>query len=192
MLCVRPHFEQFVARCARAGITLAVWTAASNRYAALVTRYLFGPGCANLLFVYDGSRCPGLNRPDVTSAASRNAASFWKPLKKVWRRADVRKKGFGRHNTLMVDDTPTNFVNNRDNGVFIPRFDHRDAKASQDDYLLHLATWLEHAAKLQEPDVRLLDRHEWLYGHAPGNNCRDGPAVPLCERPQEEPVAQPS
>jgi len=80
-----------------------------------------------------------------------------KPLRKIWRRRDFQAQGWARHNTLIVDDTPENFMMNYGNGLRIPPYQATDAS---DQWLPRLRAYIESWGQ-EINDVRPIEKRFW-------------------------------
>ncbi len=121
---------------------VAVWTSATDDYAAEVVRRVF-PDPRRLEFVWCRSRCTLRHDRDV-------AEEYWlKDLKKV------RRRGFSLGRVLVVDDCPRSLSRHRGNLVAVSPF----LGDSDDDDLPRLARYLPEIAGA--PDVRAIDKRGW-------------------------------
>jgi hypothetical protein len=150
----RPHLEQFLAWAFQHFAGVALWTKASAEWARVA---LSTPPLASyapkFVFVWTGSRCAPL-------AVDCGLVVAWtKPLRKVWRRQDFKAQGWARSNTLIVDDTPSNYAHNYGNGVPMPPFDAGAPPGPEDRWLLELRTYLLSLACCD--DVRRVEKRTW-------------------------------
>lgn len=72
----------------------------------------------------------------------------------------MKRKGFTRWNTLIVEDTPSNCIRNYGNAVYIPPFDILDTK--RDEALHYLKLYLERKI-LPSTNVRCLEKRNWIH-----------------------------
>lgn len=107
----RPYLEQFLVEAAQY-YDLAVWSASDAAYVhAILARII--PAHIKLVFVYCGDRCT------IKRDTFMNWHIIIKDLKKVWRR---KRWPYRRHNTLIVDDTPSTYIRNRGNAISIAAY----------------------------------------------------------------------
>lgn len=104
---LRPHLTEFLAHAA-AHFDLAVCTASSADYAAVVVPATFGAG-HRLEFVWARPRCTVRYDPETRDRY------FVKDLKKV------RARGYALEHVLVVDDTPQKHQRNYGNLVTVHR-----------------------------------------------------------------------
>lgn len=99
--------------------TVGLWTAASRAWFDFVNKEILAPlfaslGLRGFDFVWTGERCQ--------RSHSGMFVRVTKPLSKIWRSTQmVNKHGTRRHNTLIIDDTPSTYVHNYGNALFVER-----------------------------------------------------------------------
>jgi len=84
---------------------------------------------------------------------------FVKDLKKVFRNKELRRRGFTRWNTLIVEDAAGNCVRNYGNAVYVSAFDV--VSSQRDEELHHLMTYFERSM-LPCANVRCIEKRPWL------------------------------
>lgn len=107
-------------------------------------------------FVFTKDRC---TRKAVEDEATRLLYEYHtKPLRKVWRRTSYRQSGWSSHNTLILEDTPQNCVDNFGNALYIRTFDIMDTRRT-DSALLILQAFLDRLRDVN--DVRTIEKRNW-------------------------------
>lgn len=139
---LRPHLHEFLNAVADEH-RVALWTASSASYAALVLNNIFPPDYP-LLFAWSRERC--------TYRLDRELAEpVWsKELRKLWRR------GYPKQRLVVVDDSPEKLLRSYGNHVLIPAW----LGSSDDNALLRLPQFLCQLS--QAPDVRTVEKRRWL------------------------------
>jgi RNA polymerase II subunit A small phosphatase-like protein len=118
---LRPHLDEFIARVS-ALYRLAVWTSATQSYAAPIVNRLFPP-TVQLEFLWARERCTWRRNPETYE-------EYWlKNLRKV------KERGYDLDRVLMVDDTASKLERNYGNHIAIAPY----TGATDDDELLRLA-----------------------------------------------------
>lgn len=169
----RPHLSRFLSVCFSHCASVSLWTAASEDWLRVVSALLSSlcpAGSAGFLFEWSASRCSlRSDRRAIEDGDFYARRLATKPLRKVWRRAVGKANGIRRHNTLIVDDTPTTFVLNHGNALLIPSFNSAPQTKAQataeDDHLLRLCAFLPHLAAAE--DVRTIEKRGWHVRFAP-------------------------
>ena len=137
----RPHVDAFLTRMG-AIFNLAIWSKGGTGYVVPTVQLLFEPH-VKPLFVWSFPRCTRRFDHEV------HEPYHIKDLKKV------RKQGYPRERTLIVDDDPRNAERNFGQCVTIRPFN-----GEQDDCeLLHLATYLESLVSV--PNFRTVEKRYW-------------------------------
>lgn len=107
-------------------------------------------------FVFTKDRC---TRKAVQDENSRLYYEYHtKPLRKVWRRTSFRAAGWSSHNTLILEDTPQNCVDNYGNALYIRTFDVMDTRKT-DSALLILQAFLDRLRDVA--NVRTVEKRQW-------------------------------
>jgi TFIIF-interacting CTD phosphatase-like protein len=89
----RPFVEQFLTWCSE-NFDVAVWTSATDDYAAEVVANIFPPSLNNLSFLWSRARC-------TPSLDWETQETFWE--KKLTK---LRRRGYNLESVIVVDDTP--------------------------------------------------------------------------------------
>ena len=169
----RPHLRRFFSVCFSHCASVSLWTAASADWLFLVSQLLDEmkpPGAPRFLFEWAADRCSlRSDRRAIEEGDFYARRLATKPLRKVWRRGVGKANGIRKHNTLIVDDTPTTFVHNHGNALLIPSFSSapqtKAQSAQEDDHLLRLCAFLPHLAAAA--DVRTIEKRGWHVRFAP-------------------------
>lgn len=164
----RPHLAEFLEWAFIYFDGVGLWTKASKDWldAALGTSPL--ADFADLFaFKWTGERCSrascsvynqSLRCTDMDMDMHRRP--FTKPLRKIWRQKKLRVAGWGRRNTVIVDDQPENFMDNYGNGVVVPPFDAKNFDS--DTVLLDLMHYLSSSPMFAAGNVRTFEKRDWL------------------------------
>lgn len=136
----RPHVDTFLSSMAPL-YRLAAWTSSGIDYAAELIPKVFAG--YQLEFAWDTTRCT------VRTNIETGDRYRLKNLKKVFRR------GYDKHRTLIVDDTPEKVAKQYGNHIQIREFTGDMA----DCELRLLALYLHHIH--DNPDFRSLDKRGW-------------------------------
>ena len=148
----RPYLEEFIRICA-AHFQLAVWSSASDDYAAVAVKNIF-PEDIPLAFVWGRSRCTPIFSPQVDEYSGYNMDmnshyEYAKILKKI------KRKGFSLERTLIIDDTPLKVRNCYGNAIYPRPF----FGATDDNELACLAQYLLTLHNVQ--NVRIIEKRGW-------------------------------
>ncbi|QRN98024.1 HAD family hydrolase [Archangium violaceum] len=148
---VRPHVERFLLECA-AHFRLAVWSSASDDYAAQVVKKIFPPEL-RLEFIWGRSRCTfSLDHQLVQMAGYLDPSNHYNYVKKLHK---LKRKGYRLERVLIVDDTPQKCGHNYGNAIYVSEY----KGAEHDDELLHLSRYL--ATLADAINVRVLEKRHW-------------------------------
>lgn len=138
---LRPQVEAFLAWCVSA-FEVAVWTAATEDYAACVVARLFG-SVEQVAFLWGRRRCT-----NCYDAETRD--QYWvKDFRKV------RKRGYRLEQVIVVDDTARKHERNYGNLVEVRRWEGDE----DDDELLDLREYLGTLATVA--NVRAVEKRRW-------------------------------
>ena len=138
----RPFVEQFLAWCFE-NFDVAVWTSATDDYAAEVLANIIPQTQNNLVFVWSRERCtPSL---DVESRET-----FWE--KKLTK---LRRRGYNLENVIVVDDTPQMWRNSYGNLVRVEPY----LGETEDDELKKLTLYLDILKNVE--NVRKVEKRGW-------------------------------
>lgn len=143
-IVARPHLKEFLEYCFASCAHVALWTAASREWYQRVYKEILAPIIKKKTFAFTwfGDRCTLVSnyRDDGFSMGYGARTTKRKRLRKLWRHQKFDSWGCTRHNTLIVDDTPATYLDNRGNAVRIPTF---SPGATDDDYLERLTSTLK-------------------------------------------------
>jgi hypothetical protein len=143
----RPFFEEILGTCIRLNVTLAIWSSAGENRVRKIVKSLFENRGIDLAFVFSGKK--SVLRFNKETGEPYTA----KPLWKIWRKSSIQnnkqKTRWGKENTLILDNTPSTYENNRGNAIPIKTW---DVKSQFDVSLSKLSTWLSSIRHLD--DVR--------------------------------------
>ena len=138
----RPFVEQFLAWCFE-NFEVAVWTSATEDYAAEVLANIIPQTQSNLAFVWSRERCtPSL---DVESRET-----FWE--KKLTK---LRRRGYNLENVIVVDDTPQMWRNSYGNLVRVEPY----LGEPEDGELKKLTLYLEVLKNVE--NIRKVEKRGW-------------------------------
>jgi RNA polymerase II subunit A small phosphatase-like protein len=138
----RPFVDQFLAWCSK-NFHLAVWTSATDDYAAEIVANIFPQGENNLLFVWSRERC-------TQSLDAESREHFWE--KKLTK---LRRRGHDLDNVIVVDDTPQMWRNSYGNLVRVNPY----LGEEEDDELEKLMRYLEILKDVE--NVRKVEKRNW-------------------------------
>lgn len=131
----RPGLQSFF-QYAFAKFHIAIWTAASNwRLQSALQSMLYSgaiDSTESFLFTWHGNRCVVKQRLSMGDNYGR--VSKVKPLRKIWR----SMKEFDKHNTLIVDDTPSTFRQNYGNAIQIATYCGQEKDKELEKLQVHL------------------------------------------------------
>lgn len=108
-------------------------------------------------FVFSYEKCRPLLMKDRRTNKVYEYCS--KPLYKVWRTKSLKKMGFNRSNTLIVEDTPENCIYNYGNAIYIRPFDILSGESRNDQSLLKLRYFFDELNETE--DVRYVEKRDW-------------------------------
>lgn len=143
---VRPHAVELLQFCLASTRAVGIWTRASKQWAdAVLSLPAFGPFRDRFAFVWSASQCRRrwIRCGDDYGHLGPPTPTIDKPLKKIWKRARFRDAGWLRRSTLIVDDTPQNFLCNYGNGIRVPAFYAGSSDAADDRALLSLRDFIQ-------------------------------------------------
>eukprot|EP01116_Phalansterium_solitarium_P023854 TRINITY_DN8550_c0_g1_i2.p1 TRINITY_DN8550_c0_g1~~TRINITY_DN8550_c0_g1_i2.p1 ORF type:complete len:271 (+),score=64.87 TRINITY_DN8550_c0_g1_i2:149-961(+) len=168
----RPHLRVFVKFLREHFSHVAVWTLGSKSYAEEKVEQVFGRD-HGLAFVWSAKQCVRRSARiwrDLEWDAAMGNMDWHKPLHKVFRKRRFRQAGIEQHNTLILEDTPSNCTHNYGNALYIRSFEpvwpwkcHLDAT---DDQLLRLIAYLSSDVIIRCPNFRSLEKRGWHQNHA--------------------------
>ena len=138
----RPFVEQFLEWCFE-NFEVAVWTSATNDYAAEVLRNIFLQAQNNLSFLWSRERC-------TPSLDFESKETFWE--KKLTK---VRRRGYNLENIIVVDDTPQKWRNSYGNLVRVKPY----LGEPDDNELEKLIRYLDILKNVE--NVRKVEKRNW-------------------------------
>ena len=138
----RPFVEQFLTWCSE-NFDIAIWTSATNDYAAEIVANIFPQGQHNLLFVWSRERC-------TQSLDIESREVFWE--KKLTK---LRRRGYDLDNVIVIDDSPLMWRNSYGNLVSVTPF-----LGDEDDN--ELEKLMRYLATLKDTEnVRKIEKRNW-------------------------------
>jgi RNA polymerase II subunit A small phosphatase-like protein len=138
----RPLVEQFLGWCCE-HFDVAVWTSATNDYAAEILANIFPQGQKDLLFVWCRERC-------TQSLDIETREVFWE--KKLTK---LRRRGYNLNNVIVIDDTPQMWRNSYGNLISVKPFFGDE----NDDELEKLMRYL--SVLKDAENVRKVEKRSW-------------------------------
>ena len=128
----RPYVDEFLDFAFKKFKNVGVWTAASPGWAEEVIDKLFSPvQKRKLSFIWTDDMCDSDIRGYVI-----------KPLKKIWTSPALKKKGFKKENTIILEDTHRNCKKNLGNNIIVKPY-RLNYKMANDDSLRRLSLLLD-------------------------------------------------
>lgn len=179
LLFMRPGVDGFLRAALSRFAAVAVWSAAGADWVELALRTApLANHRHRLAFVWDGSRCTRLWHRGEGGGLYADPLGSTKPLQKVWRSKRLRRQGWGRANTVMLDDDPEdqNFVRNYGNGIRMPPFDiaaHVERLVARETGVVPFDSWLSAFMRycthevLAWADVRPPEKRAWHLRYRP-------------------------
>ena len=142
----RPHLTEFLIFCFSYFKTVAVWSAGQKPYVEAIVDHIF-----------KDIRPPHIvwTANDIEWGIDRRVK---KPLSKMIK---ILNNPFDIENVLALDDNPSTFSENIDNGILIPEYSPActlDGLSRDDPTLLQLKAWLLQPHVMTSADVRLLEK----------------------------------
>eukprot|EP01083_Nonionella_stella_P093857 263221_1 len=160
----RPGLDAFIKFCFDNFQHVSIWTAASQEWADVFIRNLIGHQyrdsfTQNGNFVWSRSRLSKQFRMRYFYHYGNDVITH-KPLSKVWRSRTRRSEGWNKYNTLIIEDTPRNCVDNYGNAIYVDTYEIIDDTDNSDKCLFNLMKYL--AALLQVDTVRCIEKRYWI------------------------------
>lgn len=147
----RPHVEEFLLFCFSYFRVVAVWSAGQKPYVDAIVSYLFQDLPApHVVFTSDDTVRPS---EYITI----------KPLQNMFESSNVLLRYMSLANTVTIDDNPTTFQENPDNGILIPPYTpflNYDSLSGDDTALLQLKCWLQQPMVQNALDIREIAKDE--------------------------------
>lgn len=161
----RPGVDDLLEWCFQNCENVGMWTLSGPKWVdEVLTHVLKGFPRERWSFIWTGERATRLalqsTRDTSADAVVLEGRKVVKDLKKVFRQKGLRMKGYRRNNTIIVEDTPSNCVRNRGNGIFVSPFDILKS-STPDRELPMLQKYLE-TFVLGKDDVRGIYKMSWL------------------------------
>lgn len=145
----RPHLNEFLMFCFSYFRLVIVWSAGQRPYVEGIVDYIFKDiRPPHAVFTHD----------DVIE---EHGQIIIKPLEKIFHANPLLQKYMTLENTLALDDNPTTFRDNLDNGILIPAYEPSpsiNSMSRDDPALLQFKAWLLQPEVVNSPDVRTLDK----------------------------------
>ena len=138
----RPFVEQFLVWCVE-NFELAVWTSATDDYAAEIVANIFPHSQNNLLFLWSRKRC---------------TPSFdWETQETIWEKklTKLRRRGYNLENIIVVDDTPQMWRSSYGNLVRVKPY----LGEIEDDELKKLMQYLNVLKNAE--NIRKVEKRNW-------------------------------
>lgn len=130
---MRPHIKEFLIFCFSYFEYVVVWSAGKRKYVEAIVDHIFRDiQEPYLVLTYD----------DIVMASDGNVE---KPLEKMFKIIANKGGNVSFSNTLALDDNPSTFRKNKDNGVLIPPYDpapNPNAFGRDDPTLQQFMYWL--------------------------------------------------
>jgi len=133
------------------------WTAATHKYANFVLEKCLKRDHYNKIkFIYSYDRCR--RRYEITEETGLiPQTTISKPLRKIWRTRNAKLKGWTKRNTLIIEDTQSNCIENYGNAIYVPSY---NAININDEILYDLTLYLEQIRVID--NVRVIDKRNWV------------------------------
>jgi hypothetical protein len=148
----RPYLIQFLEYCVKCCASVSIWTAGSKDWMKGFIRRLPSDFHSAFLFTWHRKKC------EVVYKTMGCEAIWLKPLNKIWKTKWAQKKGFTKHNTVIIEDSPENCYKNYGNAIYVPEYNHILNK--QDETLLKLQQYLTQLS--MEKSVIHIEKRTWL------------------------------
>ena len=107
------------------------------------------------LFTWHVNRCTYTVR---RTGLMKTRMFILKRLSKVWKKKWAQKAAMNRHNTIIVEDTPSNCLDNYGNAIYVPAY--RWCVEQEDTILPRLQTYLTDLAT--KKSVRSIEKRGWI------------------------------
>lgn len=142
-MMLRPHLQAFLDFAFESCVAVGIWTAASSGWMDLFFRIADPERKRPWAFTWCGNMV-GFDR--TSTEGLYPVYTKVKKLSKIWRNRALRARGYTRHSTLIIDNTPSVCRRNYGNAIYIKTYGDVDeghaAIDSRDDHLLVLQTYL--------------------------------------------------
>lgn len=156
---LRPHLQDFLDFAFESFDAVGIWTAACSKWLQLFLRAADPAGQRPWAFTWSARTRQRLGLVVEGCYPERIVV---KPLCKIWRNGCLRARGYNRHSTLIIDDTPSVCRANYGNAIYIKTYDGDD-DAGFDDWLHILKAYLLHLseARHQGASMRDIEKRGW-------------------------------
>lgn len=154
----RPGLDAFLEWCFHNFDNVGIWTLSASEWLdEVLDNVLSHFPRHKWTLLWTAERATKLRH--TSESHSMSDVKFVKDLKKVFRNKELRRRGFTRWNTLIVEDTPGNCVRNYGNAVYVSAFDV--VSSQRDEELAHLTTYFQKTL-LPSVNVRHIEKRRWL------------------------------
>lgn len=143
-LYARPFLKEFIKFCQKKFKHIAFWTHADGMW---LDKFL-----KNILKV----DIPFLFKYDISNATYLKDGSKIKPLSKVF----LEFPKFNKNNTIIIEDTPENCVENMENCIIVPEFSIKKHELENKDIVLPLLS--NYITKLQSGKIKKNNPIGWF------------------------------
>lgn len=154
---IRPHLEPFLRFCFSHFQHVSIWTAANREWYNMVYEQVFHP----ILLRIEKQFSHVLTREHCTQSRQHVGSYFHsfshakttKKLKKLF-----SKPHHSKHNTLVVDNTPSTYMHNFGNAIFITTYNgHPEDQELKNlmQYLKNVQLWFQNHQTIRNMDKRL-------------------------------------
>jgi len=119
----RPYLEEFMEWAFRTFKTVGVYTASQERWAHPILNYILPFGHEfNFIWTFQDCEVVYNNRMNWFTGEDEVVSNLIKPLDKLYDSEIGIRRNMNRYNTLILDDTPQTFEENKENGVEITSY----------------------------------------------------------------------
>ena len=143
----RPHLKEFIEFCLKYFEMVCVWSAGQYEYII--------PLCDNMFSDTEKPHLIWTNKDCV-----EYGSILIKPLDKLYKHPLLKDK-FGPHNTIIVDDRESVFIQNPNNGILIPEYrpeETIESMSKDDTAFSQLVSWLQKDEVKYSDDIRNVDK----------------------------------
>jgi len=157
-LYFRPGLINFLDYCLKHCASVSIWTAGNEEWMSGFIKALPCRFREAFLFTWHIKRC---NVKYQRTGLMTTKLVILKRLNKVWSKKWTKKIGMTRNNTIIIEDTPSNCLNNYGNAVYVSEYNRFKLKAQEDDTLPKLQLYLDHLSAHQT--VRNIEKRNWMF-----------------------------
>ena len=151
----RPGLISFLDYCVEHCASVSIWTAACKEWMHDFIQSLPVRFHKIFLFTWHVNRCTYTVR---RTGLMKTRMFILKRLSKVWKKKWAQKAAMNRHNTIIVEDTPSNCLDNYGNAIYVPAY--RWCVEQEDTILPRLQTYLTDLAT--KKSVRSIEKRGWI------------------------------